>query len=223
MAQVAGRIHAGNIYVNRNIVGAVVAVQPFGGEGLSGTGPKAGGPLYLRRLLSAVPEALPAPLSEAARTGEPIVLEGPTGESNTYRLLPRGNVLCRAATAAGFAAQWQTVKATGNTMLVLDLPAGRAGLEGLSADDRNLCRLVSQDEAEAASFQVALFEGDGDTLLEFQGWLARRDGPIVVVQGLGVDEIEAGRGYRMEGLLREVSMSVNTAAAGGNASLMMIG
>ena len=39
------------IYVNRNIIGAVVGVQPFGGEGLSGTGPKAGGPLYLRRLV----------------------------------------------------------------------------------------------------------------------------------------------------------------------------
>ena len=40
----------GNIYVNRNMVGAVVGVQPFGGEGLSGTGPKAGGPWYLNRL-----------------------------------------------------------------------------------------------------------------------------------------------------------------------------
>jgi RHH-type proline utilization regulon transcriptional repressor/proline dehydrogenase/delta 1-pyrroline-5-carboxylate dehydrogenase len=40
----------GNIYVNRNIIGAVVGVQPFGGEGLSGTGPKAGGPHYLPRL-----------------------------------------------------------------------------------------------------------------------------------------------------------------------------
>ena len=40
----------GNIYINRNMVGAVVGVQPFGGEGLSGTGPKAGGPLYLHRL-----------------------------------------------------------------------------------------------------------------------------------------------------------------------------
>ncbi len=42
--------HVGNIYINRNIVGAVVGVQPFGGEGRSGTGPKAGGPLYLKRL-----------------------------------------------------------------------------------------------------------------------------------------------------------------------------
>ena len=43
------RIHAGNVYVNRNQIGAVVGVQPFGGEGLSGTGPKAGGPHYLAR------------------------------------------------------------------------------------------------------------------------------------------------------------------------------
>jgi RHH-type proline utilization regulon transcriptional repressor/proline dehydrogenase/delta 1-pyrroline-5-carboxylate dehydrogenase len=42
----------GNVYVNRNIVGAVVGVQPFGGEGLSGTGPKAGGPHYLFRFVA---------------------------------------------------------------------------------------------------------------------------------------------------------------------------
>ncbi len=46
---VVSRIAAGNVYVNRNIIGAVVGVQPFGGEGLSGTGPKAGGPHYLPR------------------------------------------------------------------------------------------------------------------------------------------------------------------------------
>lgn len=45
----AARAHVGNVYVNRNIIGAVVGVQPFGGEGLSGTGPKAGGPHYLPR------------------------------------------------------------------------------------------------------------------------------------------------------------------------------
>jgi RHH-type proline utilization regulon transcriptional repressor/proline dehydrogenase/delta 1-pyrroline-5-carboxylate dehydrogenase len=43
--------HAGNVYVNRNMIGAVVGVQPFGGRGLSGTGPKAGGPNYLPRLM----------------------------------------------------------------------------------------------------------------------------------------------------------------------------
>jgi len=43
------RLAVGNVYVNRNIIGAVVGTQPFGGSGLSGTGPKAGGPNYLRR------------------------------------------------------------------------------------------------------------------------------------------------------------------------------
>jgi RHH-type transcriptional regulator, proline utilization regulon repressor / proline dehydrogenase / delta 1-pyrroline-5-carboxylate dehydrogenase len=43
------RARIGNLYVNRNMIGAVVGVQPFGGEGLSGTGPKAGGPHYLPR------------------------------------------------------------------------------------------------------------------------------------------------------------------------------
>jgi RHH-type proline utilization regulon transcriptional repressor/proline dehydrogenase/delta 1-pyrroline-5-carboxylate dehydrogenase len=47
--QVTMRARVGNLYVNRNMVGAVVGVQPFGGEGLSGTGPKAGGPHYLPR------------------------------------------------------------------------------------------------------------------------------------------------------------------------------
>jgi len=47
--RVLSSVHAGNAYVNRNMTGAVVGVQPFGGEGLSGTGPKAGGPHYLQR------------------------------------------------------------------------------------------------------------------------------------------------------------------------------
>ena len=47
--EIAARVRAGNIYVNRNQIGAVVEAQPFGGEGLSGTGPKAGGPHYLHR------------------------------------------------------------------------------------------------------------------------------------------------------------------------------
>ena len=47
--RMAERARVGNVYVNRNMIGAVVGVQPFGGEGLSGTGPKAGGPNYLLR------------------------------------------------------------------------------------------------------------------------------------------------------------------------------
>lgn len=50
--RIFGASMAGNVYVNRNMIGAVVGVQPFGGHGLSGTGPKAGGPLYLTRFAS---------------------------------------------------------------------------------------------------------------------------------------------------------------------------
>jgi RHH-type proline utilization regulon transcriptional repressor/proline dehydrogenase/delta 1-pyrroline-5-carboxylate dehydrogenase len=46
---ISSRVRSGNVYVNRNMIGAVVGVQPFGGRGLSGTGPKAGGPYYLHR------------------------------------------------------------------------------------------------------------------------------------------------------------------------------
>ena len=58
-AELARLSRAGNIYINRNMIGAVVGVQPFGGRGLSGTGPKAGGPNYLSRLLveKATPQA----------------------------------------------------------------------------------------------------------------------------------------------------------------------
>jgi RHH-type proline utilization regulon transcriptional repressor/proline dehydrogenase/delta 1-pyrroline-5-carboxylate dehydrogenase len=103
VSHVAARIRAGNIYVNRNMIGAVVGVQPFGGYGLSGTGPKAGGPLYLYRLLARAPCCRP-------RLGE---LPGPVGESNMYMLLPRGAVLCVAQTALGRTVQAAVVRAAG--------------------------------------------------------------------------------------------------------------
>ncbi len=60
--QIVERIHVGNTYVNRNQIGAIVGSQPFGGEGLSGTGPKAGGPMYVNRFRRAEkPEAHDAP------------------------------------------------------------------------------------------------------------------------------------------------------------------
>jgi RHH-type proline utilization regulon transcriptional repressor/proline dehydrogenase/delta 1-pyrroline-5-carboxylate dehydrogenase len=49
VSRIAARLAHGNVYVNRNMIGAVVGTQPFGGSGLSGTGPKAGGPYYLKR------------------------------------------------------------------------------------------------------------------------------------------------------------------------------
>ncbi|QTF91598.1 bifunctional proline dehydrogenase/L-glutamate gamma-semialdehyde dehydrogenase PutA, partial [Halomonas sp. BM-2019] len=69
--QIVERIHVGNIYVNRNQIGAIVGSQPFGGEGLSGTGPKAGGPLYVNRFRrTAAAEAHEAPAAQALALGD---------------------------------------------------------------------------------------------------------------------------------------------------------
>ncbi len=223
VARVSERIHAGNIYVNRNIVGAVVGVQPFGGEGLSGTGPKAGGPLYLRRLLSMCPPGLPAGCDIDHGGGAPLALDGPTGESNLYHVKPRGTVLCVAATELGASAQFDACRLTGNRMALLDSDAGRAFFAARNAAERKTMRLAGGDEIEQGDYQAVLFEGDSDALRGLNQAVARRHGPIVSVQGLSSDELAAGHGYRLERLLREVSVSVNTAAAGGNASLMMVG
>ncbi len=108
---VVDRVEAGNIYVNRNQIGAVVGSQPFGGEGLSGTGPKAGGPRYLKRFYKQHCQLSPAAEGKTITamqietgfkrhhsdhpTATPAVeLPGPTGESNRYFLLPRKRVLC---------------------------------------------------------------------------------------------------------------------------------
>ncbi len=66
VARVTRRIQVGNTYVNRNQIGAIVGSQPFGGEGLSGTGPKAGGPHYVRRFLVSPFRALAADTTAVA-------------------------------------------------------------------------------------------------------------------------------------------------------------
>ena len=112
MEAVCKRIRAGNIYVNRNMIGAVVGVQPFGGEGLSGTGPKAGGPHYLRRLVwEPVDAAATAIYAEQT-------LPGPTGESNVLSLHPRGRVACIATDDHALQAQVRLAAATGNVALL---------------------------------------------------------------------------------------------------------
>ena len=63
--RISRRIRVGNTYVNRNQIGAIVGSQPFGGEGLSGTGPKAGGPQYVRRFIKGASVERPAPSGAA--------------------------------------------------------------------------------------------------------------------------------------------------------------
>ncbi len=106
IAHVTNRISAGNIYINRNIIGAAVGVQPFGGHGLSGTGPKAGGPFLLRRLLNAPP---------ITPTG--FACAGPAGETNIVQLRPRGLIAALGPTPHALQAQIAIITQTGNTAI----------------------------------------------------------------------------------------------------------
>ncbi|MBF6631023.1 MAG: trifunctional transcriptional regulator/proline dehydrogenase/L-glutamate gamma-semialdehyde dehydrogenase [Comamonas sp.] len=235
VAHVSERIHAGNIYVNRNVVGAVVGVQPFGGEGLSGTGPKAGGPLYLFRLLAQAPALDQLPIITARGTqhlpiaaGQHVLLDGPTGEIDQYGLEPRGLIWCMPQTVEGLHVQWQACQTTGNTVLLQDSVAVRQLVRAWQQQHTPnahsaTVQWATEPELAQLSLQAALAESDTDALLPLQQQLAARPGPLLLVQGLTSEEIRNGERYRQERLLREVSISTNTTAAGGNASLMMVG
>jgi RHH-type proline utilization regulon transcriptional repressor/proline dehydrogenase/delta 1-pyrroline-5-carboxylate dehydrogenase len=241
IARVGARISAGNVYVNRNIIGAVVGVQPFGGHGRSGTGPKAGGPLYLRRLIApgsapflatgAAPAALaeliaalPADergaaqrCAELAPTRAATTLIGPVGELNQYLLEARGALLCRAASVGGLLGQAAAALATGNVALLSGAHAAAAAAR-IPAALREQVREIGADDLPDA----ALYDGDPAGLLELQRELTRYNHAVVPVYALPHDALAPAE-YPLELLLRERSSSVNTAAAGGNASLMTIG
>ncbi|MEQ9169607.1 MAG: L-glutamate gamma-semialdehyde dehydrogenase [Rhodospirillales bacterium] len=112
---------AGNVYVNRNQIGAVVGSQPFGGHGLSGTGPKAGGPLYLGAF------TLDAPPPDGGADICP--MPGPDGEENLYRRRPRGRVLCLGG------ADPAPARAAGNEVVTAaELPGDVMGIAAVMAD-----------------------------------------------------------------------------------------
>ncbi|MEG3179658.1 trifunctional transcriptional regulator/proline dehydrogenase/L-glutamate gamma-semialdehyde dehydrogenase [Sphingomonas sp. LT1P40] len=233
---VTQRVEAGNLYINRNIIGAVVGVQPFGGRGLSGTGPKAGGPLYLGRLVQAatVPAGIDSTAAdpalrdlalwldangdsdavraagEASLLGAQVELPGPVGETNLYTLHPRGRILLLPQTWEGLLQQITAVLATGNEAVV----GGATGLRGLLAalPARVAARVRAVEDWQAAGpYGGALIEGDAATRQAALAAIAEMPGPIVLAQ--------AGE-PRLDWLLEEVSTSINTTAAGGNASLM---
>jgi RHH-type proline utilization regulon transcriptional repressor/proline dehydrogenase/delta 1-pyrroline-5-carboxylate dehydrogenase len=225
--QVTRRIRAGNIYVNRNTVGAVVGVQPFGGHGLSGTGPKAGGPLYLWRLVSRNPAAgeadtrVPGTLDLAA--GRRLELAGPVGESNVYVLERRGRIAAIADTAAALRMQIEFILASGSDAIV---QPGEVSATVLAEVPQDLCARIHAlaDWRTAADLAGVLFAGDTAALLALSGAVAAREGAIVPVQSAATGRLLCcEEGYRLELLLREVSISTNTSAAGGNASLMKLG
>jgi len=88
---------------------------------------------------------------------------------------------------------------------------------------RAQARLAGEAVIDEPAYEAVLFEGDGDALLALNRRVAARPGPLVSVQGLSSHALAAGEQYVIERLLAERSVSINTAAAGGNASLMTIG
>ena len=205
--EVADAIHAGNIYVNRNQIGAVVGSQPFGGEGLSGTGPKAGGPHYLPRfyrpaaveatdvwqaaadpvrLQAALTQAAPRPISES-------VLPGPTGELNRLAISARSPVLCLGPGATTAKAQVRSVEALG----------GRA----VAADGS----LQPSDLQTLTGFSAVLWWGDAVTGRAYAQELAARPGPILPLVTAQPD---------LPYVAHERHLCVDTTAAGGNAALL---
>ncbi len=261
IAQVTGSAHVGNMYVNRNMVGAVVGVQPFGGEGLSGTGPKAGGPLYLYRLLANRPESalqktlsrhdadlpvdttLKASLQEAhqaltqwaanrgdlqalcerfaefAQSGTLRQLPGPTGERNTYALMPRERVLCVADNEQDALVQLAAVTSVGSRALWADDALHRELVKQLPSQVQQKIDFAQPAALMGQQFDAVIYHGDSDQLRELCEQVAARDGAILSVQGFA----RAENNLLLERLYMERSLSVNTAAAGGNASLMTIG
>ena len=253
IARVVERIEAGNIYINRNVIGATVGVQPFGGSRLSGTGPKAGGPLYLSRLVA---EPAPGALDDVEGGDAAIVgiraytdwlaahghrleaercvgmmarsplgaraeLKGPVGERNVYTLRRRGRIAAVAASENGLLIEIGAILATGNDAVV-DAALAERVLLGLPAELRHRISRV-EDPLAAPALAFALLEGDEAATAGALRKLASRVGPIVRLQALSSARLAAGVDYNLADLVEECATATNTAAAGGNASLMTIG
>ncbi len=265
----------GNQYVNRNQIGAVVGVQPFGGEGLSGTGPKAGGPHYLRRFsragaaapsapngpseggvdaarlsatLAAAAQAQPdwtaradraqtlaracamlepvdgraaalAALATAARLDPgPSPMPGPTGESNTLALHPRGVALCLGdGSAAIDPAVRQAVTALALGCAVVGCQTALRPLRVALAS--SAAPLATLDDvpamaalAEAAPLGVVALSGaSASGARPLRRALAERAGPLVPM----ADDPDDPTPFVVERAL-----SIDTTASGGNASLL---
>ncbi|MCR8550371.1 bifunctional proline dehydrogenase/L-glutamate gamma-semialdehyde dehydrogenase PutA [Salipiger sp. P9] len=205
---VTERVNAGNIYVNRNQIGAIVGSQPFGGEGLSGTGPKAGGPLYCDRFRAHahrgpvgnwstkdVAERLDAALAIAGRAPGPVTSElpGPTGEANQYTTHARPPVLCLGPGSDCAAAQADAIRKLGGVAVVSH---GKVPPEAL---------------ATLGGFSAAIWWGDEDGARAYRRALAGRAGPILaLITG------QPDKGHARA----ERHVCIDTTASGGNAALL---
>ncbi|WBU63883.1 bifunctional proline dehydrogenase/L-glutamate gamma-semialdehyde dehydrogenase PutA [Paracoccus aerodenitrificans] len=206
--EIADAVHAGNIYVNRNQIGAIVGSQPFGGEGLSGTGPKAGGPNYLPRFYapaspSAKPggfggkadiKALQKSLADALeRDISETIMPGPTGELNRLTTVTRPPLLCLGPGKQAVAAQVQAIEALGSHAVAVN---GDLAPDALTTLD---------------GFSAAIWWGNEDQARAYAQALASRHGEIKALITTLPD---------LAHIAHERHLCVDTTAAGGNAALL---
>jgi RHH-type proline utilization regulon transcriptional repressor/proline dehydrogenase/delta 1-pyrroline-5-carboxylate dehydrogenase len=219
--QVTERLNVGNIYVNRNQIGAVVGSQPFGGEGMSGTGPKAGGAHYVKRFTKIDALGLPADAGTAITSEEVqarinaqpknrtalsiTLLPGPTGESNRLSTFGRGVVLCLGPSAARANAQAEAARHVGCAPICIAPSVGKDGLDGI---------LSPSVLGNLTGIAAVVHEGTEASTQELRRALAARPGAIIPL---------LCEGNFAERLTLERHICIDTTAAGGNASLLAQG
>ncbi len=217
--QVTRQMTAGNIYVNRNQIGAIVGSQPFGGEGMSGTGPKAGGPSYVPRFTQPGRTILQAQKSKAVDGAlvqdrlnaaplktellSTLLLPGPTGESNQLSEFGRGKVLCLGPTKEAALQQADIARTNGcEPICVAPDISAVAGLSG---------HLAATDLAHLKGFDAVVSYASDDELTAYRNALSGREGKLIPL----FSESDLDKRLRLE---RHVC--IDTTAAGGNASLL---
>ena len=218
--QVTSRLNVGNIYINRNQIGAIVGSQPFGGEGLSGTGPKAGGPNYVARFtqseMTIIDEVEANFVSveqvqariDAVRLIRPahlttLNLPGPTGESNRLSIYGRGIVLCLGPTKAAALQQANVAKTNG--CIAICIAPEIADIDGLNGI------LDRKDLAILNGYKLVVLWSNTNDLRITRKALAKRKGALI---GLCAEQDFSDR------CQIERHVCIDTTAAGGNASLL---
>lgn len=241
---IAQRIQAGNIYINRNVVGAVVGVQPFGGHAMSGTGPKAGGPFYLQRLNQLSHWSIPKTNQDAQINEKSLLVIMNALEKlnlNSQQLNELNHILADSknrclnqaiCTLTGPTGEqntltWQAPKSAaiygGNTLKSMTIAAILA-MNGVRiyvdsshplADWAGLIDDVVTVADQNTMDNCEVILTLDDLSNTHKQRLANLDGPIRRI-------FHVKDTFDMTKLYHEVSQSYNTTAAGGNASLMAL-
>ncbi|MDO4997968.1 MAG: bifunctional proline dehydrogenase/L-glutamate gamma-semialdehyde dehydrogenase PutA [Neisseria sp.] len=242
IAHIRSRIEAGNVYVNRNIVGAVVGVQPFGGHGLSGTGPKAGGPFYLQRLsrltqwkipqLSRIGKADETALAQVEKVlhklpleqAEKIALAANLGTARVHTLR-QAEVVLAGPTGERNALSWHAPKRVwvygGNlqTAYAALITLAASGIVSVVNSDSPLAAYTAELNGLVEVNNNPANAGISHVIAletlssEQKQVLAQNSGPLIRI-------VAAENGVDVFQVFEEISCSTNTTAAGGNASLM---